>query len=128
MADSGQAKSIAVWIASGLLAALFVFAGGVGKLYGGVAEPVAHFGYPVAFMYFIGACEVAGAIGLLIPRLASLAACGLSILMAGAAVSHLVAGDGIARAAFPAGVLVLLVGIAIVRRSAFPLRRAPEAA
>jgi putative oxidoreductase len=39
----------------------------------------------------VGACEVAGAVGVLVPRLARLAAAGLVALMVGAAVTNVVA-------------------------------------
>ena len=71
MHHTSRAKPIAIWGVSGLLTALYLFSGGSKLLDiqpgGGVAEAARHFGYPVAFMYFVGACEVAGAVGLLIP-------------------------------------------------------------
>ena len=48
-----------------------------------------HYAFIATFALFIGACELAGGIGLLIPRLASLAAYGLIIIMCGAVYSHL---------------------------------------
>ncbi len=42
------------------------------------------------FMYFIGAVEVAGGIGLLISRLSSLAASGLALMMVGAVATHII--------------------------------------
>lgn len=47
-------------------------------------------GMPTWFGYFIGACELAGGIGLLIPRLSSLAAVALVPVMLGAAYFHIV--------------------------------------
>lgn len=44
----------------------------------------AEWGYPAGFAYIIGACEMAGAIGVLIPRLAAWAASGLMVIMLGA--------------------------------------------
>jgi uncharacterized membrane protein YphA (DoxX/SURF4 family) len=46
-------------------------------------------GYPEVMMLVVGMLEVAGALGLLIPRIASLAAIGLALLMAGAVYTHL---------------------------------------
>ncbi len=125
-----RARLIAIWGVSGLLTALYLFSGGSKLLDlqpgGGIAEAAAHFGYPVAFMYFVGACEVAGAVGLLIPRLATLAAAGLSILMLGAFVSHLRAGDPIQNAVVPLIALVLLIVGALARRSDLLSRGAPQ--
>ena len=52
-----------------LLSLAFLFAGGM-KLLGNPMEVgmFAHWGYPLWFMYFTGACEVLGAIGLHIPK------------------------------------------------------------
>ena len=41
-------------------------------------------GYPVWFSYLIGAAEMVGAIGLLVPRFATYAASGLFVIMVGA--------------------------------------------
>ena len=105
-----------LWVVQGLLAALFLFAGGA-KL---VLPPEAMKGpieLPVAFLRFIGVAEVLGAIGLIIPWLTRirpvltpLAAAGLVIIMIGATVLTGV-GMGLAQAAFPGivGSLALLV-------------------
>jgi putative oxidoreductase len=69
------------------MAALFLFAG-VSKLRA-LPEMVATFeklGGP-PFMYFIGACETAGGIGILVPQTAGLASLCLALLMVGAALS-----------------------------------------
>jgi len=89
----------ALWIVQGLLAALFLFAGGMklvlplDKLTGPVAVPG-------VFLRFIGVCEVLGALGLILPGLlrvrpglTPLAAAGLLIIMIGATVLNLVGGD-----------------------------------
>ena len=46
------------------------------------------FGYPHWFVYFIGAAEVAGGIGLMVPKLRGWAATGLVLIMIGAVYSH----------------------------------------
>jgi uncharacterized membrane protein YphA (DoxX/SURF4 family) len=79
-----------VLIASVLLA-LIVGAAGIAKLMG---VPMVHqsfgiLGLPSWFGYFIGAAEVAGAVGLFIPKLSRLAATGLIIIGAGAVYFHL---------------------------------------
>ena len=93
----------------------FIMAGGM-KL-SGAPEMVASFqkfGLPVAFMYFIGACEVAGAIGLWLNfsvivqwSLRRLAALGLSIIMAGAIAMHALHDPLVT--ALPAAVLLALL-------------------
>ena len=111
MADRSRGLNRALWGASGLLAALFLFAGLGSKLLNPEEATElfsGHFGYPAYLALFIGACETAGAIGILIPRLATVAAAGLAIIMAGAAVSHLQAGDAARDVMVPLVVLALL--------------------
>lgn len=83
-----KGKKIALWVVTCLLAALFLFAGG-SKLAdrAKAGQMFVEVGYAAWFAIFIGVCEVLGAIGLLIPRLAGLAATGLSIIMVGAFVT-----------------------------------------
>jgi len=108
-----KATNIAIWIGCVLLTLEFAFAG-ITKLIGqeeGV-QGFRNLGYSDNFRLFIGAAELAGAIGLLVPRLRGWAAAGLGIIMIGALVTHLRLHDTIAHMA-PAGVsLVLLVLIA----------------
>lgn len=47
------------------------------------------FPYPILFMRIVGLCEVAGAIGLWLPRFSHAAKICLIILMAGAVLTHL---------------------------------------
>lgn len=79
-----------LWIVSIVVAAMFIMAGGT-KL-AGLPMHVEHFqkwGYPDWFRILIGTAEVAGGVGLLIPRLASFAAAGLAAIMLGAVYTHL---------------------------------------
>lgn len=75
---------------TGLLALIFFLSGGA-KLLGLEFELEAfeRWGYPLWFMYLTGVIEVAGAVALMIPRLSSLAALGLSGVMVGAVATHL---------------------------------------
>ncbi len=113
-----KGKTITLWVVSGLLAALFLFAGGM-KLLKPVEMRAAFvsFGYAAWFATFIGVCEVLGAIGLLIPRLSALASACLSIIMIGAvytvASHHLYS-----QAVMPAVVFVLLIFICRSRMNA----------
>ena len=58
------------------------------------------YGYPAWFQMFIGICEVCGAIGLLVPRLAFFAALGLLLIMLGALWTVWMAGQGVAAPLF----------------------------
>jgi DoxX-like family len=93
-----------LWAVQGLLAALFLFAGAVKFTL--PTEVLEAGGVPAAFSLFIGACEVLGALGLILPGatrirpgLTPLAAAGLVVIMVGATVTMLAMGAG-------AGVLV----------------------
>jgi len=72
-----------------LLAVIFL-ASGAAKLIGlpFETEAFARWGYPVEFMYLTGVLELAGAVGLLLPRLSALAALCLAALMLGAVGTH----------------------------------------
>lgn len=74
-----------------LLALVFALSGGA-KLAGMDFEIQAftRWGYPLWFMYAIGATEVAGAAALLVRRLSALAAAALAALMAGAVGTHMI--------------------------------------
>ena len=118
MASRSSARNATLWGASGLLAALFIYAGLVGKLLNAEQAQqqfAEHFGLPAGLALFIGTCEVAGAVGILIPRLASLAAAGLAVIMLGAAYSHLSAGDPARNLLVPVVALALLVFVGLQR-------------
>ena len=108
--------NILLWIVQVLLALLFLFAGGT-KLFipadvlQSQAPPNA-IRFSQAFLTFIGAVEVLGALGLLLPGitrirkgLTALAAVGLLILMIGAIVIGIL-GEGVKAAIVP-----LIVGL-----------------
>jgi hypothetical protein len=80
----------ALWIIQGLLAAIFLLAGGV-KLILPMDEIARQVHLPALFLRFVGMCEVAGAAGLILPgllrirtALTPLAAVGLVVIMIGA--------------------------------------------
>jgi hypothetical protein len=99
--DIGRGRStmnVALWIVQGLLAALFLFAGGA-KLVMSLDQMAGPVALPGWFLRFIGVAEVLGALGLILPgllrirtSLTSLAAAGLVIIMIGATVIGLVGG------------------------------------
>ena len=81
-----------LWIVQGLLALLFLFAGGM-KLVLPIEELTAQMPLPGLFVRFIGVAEVLGGLGLVLPGLlrirpglTPLAAAGLVIIMIGATV------------------------------------------
>ena len=117
-----------LWTVQVLLAALFLFAGGMK-----VAAPAAALAQmsplPVAFLKFIGVAEVAGALGLILPwglriqpALTPLAAAGLVIIMVGATVVTVVIGP-VAPALVPAVVGVVAAFVARSRWHQAPSRR-----
>jgi hypothetical protein len=112
--------NIALWIIQALLALLFLFAGGA-KLVMPIEEMTKQIALPGLFLRFIAVCEVAGAIGLVLPwllrirpGLTPLAAAGLVIIMIGATAVTLMTGD-IVMALFPAAVGLLCVFVAYGR-------------
>ena len=110
-----KGKTIALWVVSVLLAAAFLLAGGPKLLFLDKVKPMfVQYGYPAWFAGLIGSCEVLGAIGLLIPRLAGLAAAGLSIIMIGATYTH-VTHQEYKNAITQVVLLVLLIAVAYVR-------------
>ena len=120
MSTRRNAPRIALWIVQGLLAALFLFAGGF-KLAMPAPElsRLAHL--PAGFLKFIGTCEVLGALGLVLPGLfrvrpglTPLAAAGLVIIMTGAVVLSAIT-QGVAAAGFPL-VVGLLASFVVVGR------------
>lgn len=99
MARKARTRAIVLWSLSVLLA-LFFLVSGSGKLLNGEASGGARFdeqfeiwGYPAWFRFPVGLAEVAGAVGLLVPRLRPYAAAGLTLVMAGAVVTHLRIGE-----------------------------------
>jgi hypothetical protein len=113
---------IALWIVQGVLAALFLFAGGF-KLAMPIAELARVSPLPAGFLKFIGACEVLGALGLVLPGLfrvrpglTPLAAAGLVVIMLGAVVVTVMT-QSVQAAGFPLAVGVLATVVAVGRRS-----------
>jgi uncharacterized membrane protein YphA (DoxX/SURF4 family) len=93
--------NIALWIVQLLLALLFLFAGGT-KLVLSIEEMTQQMPFPGMFLRFVGACEVLGALGLILPGLVRrygvltpLAALGLVVIMIGATISTLTTGGGL---------------------------------
>jgi uncharacterized membrane protein YphA (DoxX/SURF4 family) len=86
-----RAVNVTLWAVQVLLALFFAFAG-LNKL-GGIQQKVVdaftEIGCGQWFRHLTGALELAGAIGLLFPRLSGLAALGLTGVMLGSVLAHL---------------------------------------
>lgn len=114
--NASERNSLVPWFIAAPISLAYLGSGGA-KLFGAMAaEGAAHFGYSVTFLRFIGVCELAGAIGLLVPMLSSWAAGGLMVIMAGAVYSHLSAGDPLPRAVPALMLFVLLALVLWLRR------------
>jgi putative oxidoreductase len=114
--NGGRAANVALWALQALLALQFAMAG-LAKIFGDPAMVgmFATIGDGQWFRYVVGALEIAGVVGVLIPRLSGPAALGLVCLMAGAALTNLfVLG---ANPLLPIG---LLVASAVVARGRWP--------
>ena len=85
----GRGWRIGVWVLT-LIAALAFSGAGFMKLTGAEAmvQAFAGWGLPTWFMRFVGIGEFVGAIGILIPPIATLAALGLATITVGALVTH----------------------------------------
>ena len=118
----------ALWVVQGLLALVFLFAGGV-KLVMPIEEMTKQVPLPGLFLRFIALCEVLGAIGLILPGLlrirpglTPLAAAGLTIIMIGATVVTLMTADT-ATALIPLAVGLLSAFVAYGRWRLAPQSR-----
>src|SRR5690348_1719982 len=90
-AGPSRAANRALWTAQILLFAFLLFASALPKLIGeaNAIETFDEIGWGQWFRYFTGVVEAAGAIGLVIPRLAGAAATGLIGVMIGAALTQI---------------------------------------
>jgi hypothetical protein len=105
-------RQTGLWIVQGLLAALFLLAG-VPKLVMSAAQMTAPgpIQVPVAFIRFIGVCEILGALGMILPGLTRISP-GLTPLGAGGLVIIMIGGvtvinivNGMAAFAIPTAVV-----------------------
>ena len=119
---TSRAATIVTWVAQVVVGLMFV-GGGLAKLFGD-ATMVALFdeiGAGDWLRYFVGACEVAGGIGLLVPRLCGLAAAALSALVVGAIVTNVAVVEE--NPALPIVYLIVLAVITWRRRDRLMPRR-----
>jgi len=115
-----------LWIIQVLLAAIFLFAGGV-KLAMPVEDMAKQIGYSAAFLRFIGVAEVLGGLGMILPGLlrirtglTPLAAAGLVIIMIGA-VAVTIPLQGVVMSLVPFVVGILAAFVAYGRWKLAPL-------
>jgi len=116
MNRGSRKAATALWILTGLLSALYLFAGGTKLM--GMQMHVEHFaqwGYPQWFRLFVGAWEVTSAVLLLIPRASFYGAVLLVLAMIGAVYTELFRGQP-AMAVTPVILLALVSLIAYLRR------------
>jgi putative oxidoreductase len=118
---SRRSVAVALWAAQAVLA-LQLASGGVLKLIGSAAmvELFTDIGAGQWFRYAVGLVELAGAVGLLIPRLCGLAALGVTALLVGATVTNVAIGVA---PWFPIVLLLVALTVAYVRRSQIRGRR-----
>ena len=123
--------NVLLWIAQGLLAVVFLFAGGM-KLILPLSAMAGPISLPGPFLRFIGVAEVLGAIGLILPGLlrirtglTPLAAAGLVIIMTGATVIT-VLGGAVAPALIPLTVGLLSASVAYGRTPFTRVRPRPR--
>ncbi len=91
--NASKVRTVLSWTLLVLVAAMFAMSA-LAKLGGRMTEMFAGWGYPAWFATLIGVLELAGAIGLVVPKTLRLAVYGLTVIMAGAAYTHLANGEG----------------------------------
>ncbi|MBF6128158.1 DoxX family protein [Nocardia brasiliensis] len=117
----GKVRNRVLWSLQIVLGLFFILVSGLPKLLNMVPEQntvamrEAGLGSPW-LMYFIGVCEIAGGIGLLVRYLSGPAAAGLSVLTLLAAATNVFLTDMPAYAPFPLALSAIFAWIAYERR------------
>jgi putative oxidoreductase len=113
MPSTDARRGVLLRIVTGLLAVVF-FASGVVKLIplDVAVQGFARWGYPDWFRIAVGLAEVVGAVLLVVPSAQWIGAAGLSIMMVGAAITHLMTQGEAARVLVPVVLFLLLLGVA----------------
>jgi putative oxidoreductase len=111
-ASRSRAATIALWAGQIVIGVFFIAAAAVPKLAGEqtAVEMFDQIGLGQWFRYLVGILELAGGIGLMIPRLAGLAALGLAGVMVGATFTSVFVLDAGVTSITPA-ILGVLVGL-----------------
>ncbi|MDA2814478.1 DoxX family protein [Nocardiopsis sp. RSe5-2] len=113
----GTALTVVSWVLQVIGAGLFLLMG-FGKVAGwpDFITTFENIGAGQWLRYFVGVAELAGGIGVLIPRLAGLAASGLTLVVVGAALTHLVILQD-SGWVLPVVLIVLMGALAWIRRA-----------
>lgn len=130
--SSHKALKRTLWTAQILAALLFLFAGSMKFIMPAEKMQQGPIVFSIAFMHFIGICELLGALGLVLPGisriqtwLTPLAAAGLTIIMIGA-TAVTIPTMGAAAAILPVIVGVVTSWIAYARTRIAPIAPAPR--
>ncbi|HET7023644.1 MAG TPA: DoxX family protein [Gemmatimonadales bacterium] len=116
MPTTSKGANIALWITQGLLAAIFLYAGGF-KLAMPMAALAKASPLPALFLKFVSVCEITGALGLILPGLLGIrrdltpiaAACLVVIMVGAVTVTILTLTVQMAILPFVVGVLAIVV-------------------
>ncbi|WP_327114933.1 DoxX family protein [Nocardia sp. NBC_01730] len=122
---SGKVLNRTLWTLQIVLCLFFIIASGLPKVFG-QADAVRIFneiGLGDWFRYLTGIVEIAGGIGLLVPRLSGLAAAGLSVTMVLAAATQAFIMGAPGLAPFPLVLAVLFAWLAYRRRDGIVVLR-----
>lgn len=116
----GKVRNRVLWTMQILLGLFFIIASGGPKLV--IPNTLTdnapeNLTIPLGLLIFIGVVEVAGGIGLMVPRLSALAAAGLSVLTVLAAGTQAFIADKPAMAIFPLVLAAIFAWIAYERRA-----------
>ncbi|MFB8277905.1 DoxX family protein [Nocardia colli] len=116
----GKVRNRVLWTLQIVLGLFFIIASGGPKLVMPntlMENAPANLTIPFGLLVFIGVAEVAGGIGLLVPRLSALAAAGLSVLTVLAAGSQAFLAGQPAMAIFPLVLAAIFAWLAYERRA-----------
>lgn len=119
-ARPGKIRNRILWTLQILLGLFFIIASGGPKLVipSTLSENASeNLSIPFALLIFIGVVEVAGGIGLMVPRLSALAAAGLSVLTVLAAGTQAFIADRPSMAIFPLVLAAVFAWISYERRA-----------
>ena len=116
-------RTIAYRVSTGCAALVFAATGAADLMRAPtIMEGLAHLGYPTYFATILGAWQVLGAVAIIAPGLSQAkewAYAGMVFTLSGAAVSHAVSGDPVAKILVP----LVLLGAVLVSRTLRPAMR-----
>jgi uncharacterized membrane protein YphA (DoxX/SURF4 family) len=120
--STSKVRTIVAWVLQVLLF-LAIAPAGLAKIFGDQAmvDMFADIGAGQWMRYLVGICEVAGGVGLLIPKVRALAALGLLLLLIGATITNLFVID--ANPLLSTILAVVAAVILVMRRHELPLKR-----